>query len=202
MNDMQRYEYIMSGKQLLVVPSRIAPMSDSRKKFILSCWYIGAALLLFAGVFLAVKGKQPIILLMMGAVGATLTVLLGHYGVSFMAIRSNSLVVSEYGIAIDPKNSATWDEIKSWSFRAYKGIERVVGLGVNGEGTTINIDTGDFDFRFRGSNRSSVDHFALRGIFLSDTQQETWKKICDGKNLDQPFGGFFVRRIKEEETTA
>ena len=109
--------------------------------------------------------------------------------------------VSEYGIAIDPKNSATWDEIKSWSFRTYRGIERVVGLGVNGEGTTINIDTGDFDFRFRGAYRSSVDHFALRGIFLTDAQQEVWKKICEEKCLDQPFGYLFVRRIKEKETT-
>jgi len=202
MNDMQKYEYIMSGTQLLVVPSRIPPMSDSRKKFILACWYIGAAFLLFAGIYLAAKGKQPIILLMLGTVGATLTILLGHYGISFMAVRSNSLVVSECGIAIDHKNCATWEEIKSWSFRTYKGIERVVGLGVSGEGTTINIETGDFDSRFRGANRSSVDHFALRGIFLSDTQQEIWKRICEERNLDQPFGCFFVRRIKDEETTA
>lgn len=185
MNDMNKHNLILSSEQLLVVHSRFLSLSQKKKNLIFAVGYaLAAFFFISSGVFLFIKNQQPFFIFSLGIIESAITIFLTHKIVFASSVRHNSLVVSELGITLDSQNCATWNEIKYWSFRTYKGFERV-GLSRKGEGTTIYVNTGDFDSRFHGAGRSIVTHFALRGIFFSEDQQVIWRRICTEKHIEE-----------------
>jgi len=170
---------------LLVVPSRFSPVTKLQKAVILGTFYVLAVAAIGFGVFLILTSVHQIQPLVVGVGGGVFIALFGHVFVSGLAKRHSQLIITENGITIDESNSATWDEIKSWWLCTYKGFERVVLPGISGEGTTIDVDLGDFDFRFKGANRSHVCHLASRGVFFSEEQQILWDSICQSKYIEQ-----------------
>lgn len=146
MNDIEKHDYILSGEQLLVVSSRFQLLTPDRKNLILSAWYLGGITVFAVGLVLAYIIKRiemKIIELALHLAGTVGIILLGRYSVDDLGKQHFPLVVTDRGITFDPDHCATWDEIKSWSLCSYYGLNRAVGLGVNGEGTTIKVDTGD-----------------------------------------------------------
>lgn len=185
MKNKNKQNFVLSGNTLLVVPSRFSQLRRLQKTLVLGIFYVIAVAAIGFGIFLILDSNliiQPLILCVGGGI---FIALFGHVFVSSLAKRHSPLIVTENGITIDESNSATWDEIKSWWLCSYKGFERVVLPGISGEGTTIDVDLGDFDFRFKGANRSHVCHLASRGVFLSEEQRILWESICASKNIEQ-----------------
>jgi len=176
---------VLSGKTLLVVPSRFPPVTKLQKAIVLGIFYALAVAAIGFGIFLILTSAHKIQPLLVCVGGGVFIAAFGHVFVSGLAKRHSQLIVTENGITIDESNSATWDEIKSWWLCSYKGFERVVLPGISGEGTTIDVDLGDFDFRFKGANRSHVCHLASRGVFFSEEQRILWESICKLKNIVQ-----------------
>lgn len=185
MKDKNKQNFILSGEPLLVVPSRLSPIRKLKKTVILGIFYVLGAAAIGFGIFLMLDSKLIIQPLILCVGGGFFIVFFGHVFVSSLAKLHSPLIVTNNGITIDASNFATWDEIKQWWPCTYKGFERVVLPGINGEGTTIDVDLGDFDFRFKGANRSGVCHLASRGVFFSEDQLILWESICRSKNIEQ-----------------
>jgi hypothetical protein len=164
---------IISGQELLRINSLLKKSSNVSFKFII----ILSSLFFVVCVFLAAyyfKDSEPkyIIILFPGFITLFFTAILTLI-FSYFRNKGNPLLFTDKGIAIPYLSENYWQEIESYGWDEYKGLNKLPGptLFSLSEGICLKINPKGFGLASRWTNTRGGNIMAVYLIFFSKEQQ-------------------------------